>query len=393
MSVLSRSKRVRLLNSALLGVLLLSLGLFPAGCGGTRNRTVEKLAEDSKKLQEDFDNSLTFNDLTLQGFDKQGRLWWEVKAKKASYSKDKKIAKIQQPAGELYQDGKAVIQVSAQSGEVLQDGQNILLRGNISAIDKRNGLVMKGSELEWQPKNDVLIVRGGMTGNYKDTKVSANGGRFLTRAKRLELQGNVVAISQKPAAQFRSEQLVWLVEQKQLFSNRPVQIAGNLPGKTSTNVATSGQAAVDLNSKTATLNQGTQITLTDPPLVVSGDSLLWNLNSKTVVSDKPITIYSPKQQVTLTGDRGRMDIATKTAYLTGNVRGNGQRNGSQLRANAVTYNMNSEEFVAEGNVNYRQTNPPFNLVGPRATGKVQDQTVIVNGGRVVTEFIPNTVIR
>jgi LPS export ABC transporter protein LptC len=385
--------RPKRLFKTTLGMLLIPLLLLPTACGGNRNQTADKIAQDSKKLQEDFDNSLTFSDLTLEGFDKQGRLWWKVKANKASYSKDKKIARVDKPAGELYQDGKPTLQVSAQSGEVNQDGQSIFLRGNVTAIDKRNGLLMKGSEAEWQPKNDLLIVRGGMTGTYKGTNVAAQGGQFLTRAKRLELTGNVTAVSQKPAALFKSDRVVWLVDQKKLMSDRPVQIAGNLPGSQSNSVATSGQGSVDLNSKTATLNQGTQITLTNPPIQVSGNALVWNLNSKTVVSDSPITLYSPKQGVRITGDRGRMDINTKTAYLNGNIRGVGERNKSTLAADSVTYNLNSEEFVAEGNVNYKQANPSFNLTGPRAVGKMQDQTVVVNGGRVVTQFDPSTTIR
>jgi hypothetical protein len=38
-------------------------------------------------------------------------------------------------------------------------------------------------------------------------------------------------------------------------------------------------------------------------------------------------------------------------------------------------------------------NPPFNVTGPTAVGKLQDQSIVVSGGgtggsRVVTEIIP-----
>lgn len=391
MIVVLKSKTYRIslvtLRLGLVGLLMLA-----TACGGIGSRTADKIAKDSKQVQE-FDNSLTFNDLSLEGFDKKGRLWWKVKAKQANYSKDKEIARISQPAGELYQDGKAIVEVSAQSGEVRQDGETILLKGQILAKDKRNGMILKGGELEWQPQKDLLIVRDNVTGNYKETIVSAKGGKFLTRAKKLELEGNVVAVSKDPNATFKSDRVVWLVEQKKLMSDVPLQIAGNTPGSSSQSQAASGKGAIDLNSKTATLSQGTTITLNNPPIQVTGNALVWNINGKTVVSDEPVTIVNPKQRVTLTSDRGRLDISTKTAYLTGNVRGIGQKNQSQLGANTLTYNLTSQYFVAEGGVTYRQADPPFNLAGPRATGKVQDQMIVVSGGRVVTEFIPDTVIR
>ncbi|MCL6433939.1 MAG: LPS export ABC transporter periplasmic protein LptC [Leptolyngbyaceae cyanobacterium HOT.MB2.61] len=392
MSVLLTLRRNRLAALACLKAGLIGLLLLTASCGGGGNRTAEKIARDSKQVEE-FDNRLTFNDLSLEGFDKQGRLWWKVKAKQATYSKDKQVARITQPAGELYQDGKAIIEVSAQSGEVQQDGEKIFLRGQITAKDKRNGMILKGGELEWQPQKDLLMVRNSVTGDYKGTNVSAKGGRFLTRSKRLELEGNVIASSKDPNAQFQSDRVVWLVEQKKLMSDRPLQIAGNLPGKAGQNQATSGRGTVDLNTKTATLSQGTQITLFDPPIQVSGNSLVWNITGKTVVANEPVTIVNPKERVTLTADRGNLDITTRTAYLTGNVRGFGQKNQSHLGANRIIYNLTTQDFVAEGGVTYRQADPPFNLAGPRAIGRVQDQTIVVSGGRVVTEFIPDTVIR
>lgn len=390
MLVMFNADRSRWVGSTTLKLGLVGLLLFTSGCGGGRNRTAEKIAQDRQQVEE-FDNSLTFNDLSLEGFNKQGQLWWKVKAQQARYSKDKKVASITQPTGELYQDGKAVVEVSAQSGEVREDGESILLRGKITAKDKRNGMVLTGGELEWQPKGDLLIVRDNVTGDYQKTKVSAKGGRFLTRAKKLELEGNVVAISEDPAARFQSERVVWLVQEKKMMSDRPLQIVGNMPGQTAQNQATSGQGEIDLNRKTATLNQGTQINLTDPPMQISGNSLVWNMNAKTVVSNEPVTIFSPQQSITLNANQGRLDVATKTAYLTGNVRGVGQKNQSQLGANSLTYNLGTQNFLAEGGVTYRQADPPLSLAGPRATGTMQDG-IVVSGGRVVTEFIPDGVL-
>ncbi|HEY9656318.1 MAG TPA: LPS export ABC transporter periplasmic protein LptC, partial [Crinalium sp.] len=153
--------RQRGIRSPLLYALLLTLLCTTAACGN-RNRTADKIAQDTQQA-EDFDNSLTFNAVTLEEFDKKGRLWWKVKAAQASYSKDKKVARLQQPTGEFFQDGVSVLQVKGQQGEVQQNGQTIFLRGKITATDTRDGLVMKGDELEWQPRKELVIVRNNLT--------------------------------------------------------------------------------------------------------------------------------------------------------------------------------------------------------------------------------------
>jgi len=63
----------------------------------------------------------------------------KVKAEEAIYSKDKKLAQVRKPTGELFQDGKPVYQITAQQGTI-QDGKQLFLKGQIVATDLRNGL-------------------------------------------------------------------------------------------------------------------------------------------------------------------------------------------------------------------------------------------------------------
>jgi hypothetical protein len=39
-------------------------------------------------------------------------------------------------------------------------------------------------------------------------------------------------------------------------------------------------------------------------------------------------------------------------------------------------------------VNYVQENPAFTLRGPRAVGTIEEQTLRISGGDVVTEIVP-----
>jgi lipopolysaccharide assembly outer membrane protein LptD (OstA) len=139
------------------------------------------------------------------------------------------------------------------------------------------------------------------------------------------------------------------------------------------------------------------MTSLEPPVQIAGNSVTWNLNTQMVTSDQPVKVVHRQQQVTLTGNRGQVDLKGKVARLVGGVQGVGTRNQSQLYANQVTWNIPTEEFDAQGNVIYhQQVDPPLHLTGSRAVGKFQGQTVVVTGGggasgsgsRVVTEIIP-----
>lgn len=365
---------------------LAAVVLVVGACVGSRNRTADKLEKDSQQVQ-NYDNSLTFNAVTLEEFDDKGRLWWKVKAQQARYSKDKKQAQIQTPDGELYQDGQAILKVSAKTGEFSQKDKKLFLHGDIVAIDKRDGLTLKGNELEWQPRNSLLIVRDKLTGTHKQVDLAAKEGQYFTRERRLELAGQVVAIT-KDNLHLSSEQVTWRVLPQTLTSNRPVQVE-RYSGKTVTVRATANQGVGDLKSKTVTMTQNGQILFIQQMLQVASNHFIWSPEAQTVVSDQPVTVVNPVQRITMTGNQGRFDIKSNLAYLNGSVYGTSERKQAKLNTDALVWNLTTQQFEADGNVRYQQAgNPPIDLTGPKARGELQGQTVVVSGGRVETQFIP-----
>jgi LPS export ABC transporter protein LptC len=367
-------------------LLLMSLLLGLGACGGSSKRAANKLAEDSAAAQ-DFSGSLTFKNVTLEQVDEQGRLLWKVKAKQARYSRDQKIARIENPTGELFQDGKLVYRITAKQGEVRQDTFRIFLQEDIVATDTQNGVVLRGKELEWLPKQDTLIVRQNVTGTHPKMQMAAQEGRLFSRLKRLELLGKIVATSKDPALQLKSERLVWEMGKDLVMSDRPIQI-DRFVTKTTTDQATGESAEVNLKTKVATLRRNAQLLLTEPPLKINSPIIVWNVNQQTVASDQRLTVLHREQKVTFTANRGQIDLAKRVFYLTGKVQGDAERNQSRLRSDNLTWFISTQQVQAEGNVVYRQANPPFNLTGPKAYGKLQDQTIVVSGGSVITEFVP-----
>jgi LPS export ABC transporter protein LptC len=366
----------------------LALALFLLALPACRpsNRGAEKLAQDTQTVEQ-IDTDFTFNNITLEQADPQGRKVWSVKAEQATYSQDKQRAEVRNPTGELFRDGRAIYRIQAQQGTVQQDGEKIFLKGAIMATDIKSGAVFRGEELEWQPKEGVLIVRKNLTGTHPQIKANAQEARLFDKERRLELSGNVVAVTTNPNLRLKTKALTWRIDEQKVISNAPVE-AEKLVNGQPTDTARGDRAEVNLQTKIAILSNNAAVNLIDPTVQAVSDRLTWNLNQNTLQSDAPISLLDRQQQVTLTANRGRLDIQPRIATFQGNVQANSQRNQSQLFADTLIWNLKTKELQAQGNVNYRQTDPSLNVRGNQANGRLDNRTVVISGGRVATEIIP-----
>jgi len=371
----------RYLAAPLVGVML----LFTLFSCGDQNSTVEQRAQDTSAVQ-DIERNLTFNDVTLEQADAQGRPIWIVKAKQATYSKDRRVAQVENPIGNLFQDGKSVYQITAKEGEIEQDGEQLFLKGQIVATDPRNNLVLRGNELEWRPKEDLLIVRNQLTGSHPQVQAVAQEARVFSRTGRIELQGKVEATTSDPTLQMRTERLIWQIREQKLIGDRPLQI-DRYKDKKITDRATANQGEVDLKTKIATMKQNAQLALLAPPMQVTSNSMIWNMNTEMVTTDQPVRLVNRQRQITVTANQGRMDTQKEVAYLNGDVNGIGQR-GQSLKSKELTWYLPTQLMEANGDVFYRQVDPPVSFKGQKAVGNLQEQNIVVSGGRVLTEIIP-----
>lgn len=386
-----KSKNRNLRSPKAAQLILAALFLAVGGCAAVEGPQKNKLAEDIKTAQRS-NSSLTLNQVTLEQANEKGETFWKVKSKNAVYSKDKKVVNVQKPVGKLFQDGKEIYDIQAETGEVFQEGNQVFLKGKIVATDLKNGVVLRGNELEWRPKEDILVVRNNLTGDNKQVSAAAKEARVFTRARRMELFGSVVANIKDPVLQLRTEHLVWFLDGQKVQSDKPTQI-DRYKDKIVTDSGFADQIDVDLKTKIATLTKNAQLMPSDPPLQIESSLMSWNFPAQIVVSPGPVKVFHRVEKVTMTGDAGRGDLDKKIFYLTGNVVGIGEKRQAQLNTDRVTWYLTNQTFDAEGNVVYRQLNPVFNLTGPRATGELKNETVVVkgdgSGGQVVTEIVPD----
>lgn len=370
----------RLTLLALIG----TLGWGLVSCGG-RSEPVATSSEPSS--QDEIESRLVFNNITLEQADEDGKVQWKVKAERAVYSQDKQVARISNPNGELYEDGKPVYRIRAENGEIREDGEKIRLRGDVVAVDIASGATLQGDELEWTPKNETLFIRNNLKGIHPQVSITAQEARLNNRRRRLDVSGQVVAITKDPDLKIQSEQVVWWLAEERVVSNQAVRI-DRLKNGQPTDAAVGDKAEVKLDQKIAVLEQNAELDLKQPPVRVYSNLLEWNLDKEALVSDAPVKVVHRQQQVVATANQGWMDLAKSIFYLNGNVDAIAQRNGSQLKSDRLTWNIPTERVTAQGNVDYRQTDPAMHVRGPEAVGKLSDQTIVVGGGRVVTEIVP-----
>jgi LPS export ABC transporter protein LptC len=367
-------------------ICFLLIGLV--GCGG-QNPNANK-STPSPRSGQDSQTNLTLFGGILEQADEEGKQLWKVSAKQVKYNKETQVGQVESPYGELYQDGKIVYKVTAQQADIKQDGKQLFLKGKIVATDPLNGVILQGNELEWRPKEDLLIVRNQLNGTHKQLKAVAQEARVKTREQRMQFSGGVVANSADPPLQMRTEHLIWQIKDEKLIADRPVQM-DRYKNNQITDRGRGDTATVNLKTKIATVNKNAQIEILEPPMQIASNSMTWNFQSEIVTTNAPVRVFHRAENVTVTANQASMKIQEKTVYLTGNVNGIGQR-GQSLKSKTLTWFLDKKLVEALGDVVYRQVDPPLTFTGEKAVGNIEAENLVVSGGnnsgRVVTDIIP-----
>ena len=348
------------------------VGTFALAC--TRDVSPPTPPPEDDTASTPIDERLKFDNVTLEQLGQDGQLLWKVQAKEASYSKDRRVAQVVRPVGNLYRDGKIAYKIQADRGEIFQDGEKILLRGNIVANVPQEKAIWQGSELEWQPGKDLMLVRGGSVGSHPKADMWAQEIRLNGRKREVELLGQVVMNARDPDLQLRAEKLLWQLQKQLVISDLPVQIdrfeeekkSGaiakddkakdgaiaeitkmalavkdrakdkNVRENKAENVAErrvlrerppgilrertiAEKARVDLAKQITFLESNARIQSSEPSLEVIGDRFVWNLQQRTLQADAPLTLANTAEGLIIVADRGNLDLKKQQALLFGSA--------------------------------------------------------------------------
>ncbi|MCJ8278748.1 MAG: LPS export ABC transporter periplasmic protein LptC [Rivularia sp. ALOHA_DT_140] len=355
-------------------------------CAGESKSVDEEPVED-EAVKEEQESNFTFQGVALEQFDEKGQPIWKVNAEQAKYTKEKQIGNAENPYGELYQDGKIVYKIKADKADIRQDGKQLFLKGKIVATDPENGVVLRGNELEWRPKEDLMIVRNQINGTHKQLKATAKEAKVKTREQRIDFSGGVVAKSVEPQLQMQTEQLTWMIKQEKLIGDRTMQIA-RLKNNKVTDRGRGDAAEIFLKTKIVNITKNAFVELLDPLVQIASNSITWNLNTENIKTNAPVKVLHRSENITVSGNRGELKIPQNTVHVRGDVRGLGQK-GQSIQSNNLTWFLDKQTVEASGNVTYGQTDPQLTFKGDTATGNFKTENVVVKGGnsgeRVITK--------
>lgn len=355
-----------------------------------------------------YEEQLILNNATLENVDEAGEIVWKVNVERVVYNDEAQNAVLTSVTGNFLQDGKVVVQIQADAGEITDAGKHIQLRDNIVATDPRNGMVLRGNVLDWFPDQGLIEIQDSFQGNDDDINVTATTAQYWSREQRIEATDKVVLTGTETPMQVRTEKLVWELPEQRIKSDRTVMIdrydpppepadaeadAAEKPTPVVSDRITAGLAEFNLEQNTVTLKQNVESRSVDPPLQIASNSILWNLTTRTVFADQPITIIDHQDQTTLTANSGLANLQDEVIRVNGGARGVNARQASDLYANQIIWQIGPQRVEATGDVIYKQGNPPLHLSGSRAVGTLNNQRVVVTGGgsnqsRVMTTIIP-----
>lgn len=370
-------------------MLALTLTTVLSGVVGCRNQPIAEEAGEEQAENNRRSSDLVLNEVTLEQPDDNGDLLWRVVAQQATYDEKKQRAEVQTPKGQLFQGGEPIYEISGDRGEIYQDGQRLIVTGNVSVKDLRNGAILKGDEMTWMPTESKLTITGKLTGTNPRVQVTGEEATLYDKEQRVVITGSATAVTiRNPKYKLQADDLIWQMDTQIVSTEKPVQVQRLNSKNEVTDRATGNAGSMNLETNTAELRNDAVVTLRSPEAQVKSDLLVWDFTTNQVDANAPVAVELRDDRIDLKANSGTFDLENQMFYFYGNVQGVAQRDRSQLVSDALTWNANSNQLLAEGNVNYRQQDPKMNVTGPRLDGTLENQVFVMSGGRVVTEIIP-----
>lgn len=369
-----------------IGVLFFSL----SAC--RNNQQVSDSESNAAPEEETIEERLILENATLNQVDAEGNTLWKLNVKRVVYRQNNQNAALEEVTGELYEEGEVFLKVQAKEGQIIDNGTRIRLEGEVVASDPRNGATLKTEIVEWSPQDQLLTLPQSLNGQHPRFNVTADEGKYYTNREELVLMGNVEGISDDPPLQVEGEKINWLIAEETVSSQQPLQVDRYDPEtETISDRVTANSGEVKLAEKMVFLEDNVEFKSSDPPLQAASNGITWNIEKKVITSSKPIQVVQTEDNLTLTGNEGKINLSSEIAQFQGGVKGVSASNQATLFANRLRWNLSTEKMEAQGNVIYQQNDPPLTTKGEQASGILSQENIVVRGNqdqRVTTEIIP-----
>ncbi|PZO57153.1 MAG: LPS export ABC transporter periplasmic protein LptC [Phormidesmis priestleyi] len=273
--------------------------------------------------------------------------------------------------------------LGAQSAETASDFDR---EAFIASFDPGN----EGSQLSFDRSKQAPVI-----GFTPTVEALAKVVVVSNQDNRVDLLGGVLARSKDtPWMTFASQSLAWFTQREVIEAKQPIKVEQyeSKAYETVSDRLIGAKGQVQLAENIVTLENSVQLDQFAQALKVQSEQAIWDVDAQTVALDQPVEIEKRDRQINASANKANLDLEKQIVYLIGDVRARGKENDSRLFADSVTWQTNSQEIEAEGNVSYQQAaNPEVSLKGPKAVGNLEQGTVVITGGpegEVVTEIVP-----
>ena len=333
-----------------------------------------------------------FRSLKLNQKKPDGLMDWSLNSPEARYELSRQLVRARDPIALLYKDGKPSFRVQSDLALVVNDGEQILLEGDVR-LQQLNGakLLIQGDRLRWQPEQGLLLIEQRPRATDGTSRIGASDAQLQQRTNDLTLNGvvelerwNEDADASNPDTTLRTGPAQWNLDTGLLNAQGPVlgqrrdeegTVLEQLQGQNLRGNTIQGDITVQ-----APVN----VQIPREKGVLRAQDTTWNFREQTIRSEQPFEADLDEAQIA--GGRFRADLNDTTVDVISDCRI--EQPGEKLTADRCLWNWQSEEVLAEGNVQLlREANDQITRAS-RLEGRVGEEGLITftaPGGKVESQ--------
>ena len=333
-----------------------------------------------------------FRSLKLNQKKPDGLMDWSLNSPEARYELSRQLVRARDPIALLYKDGKPSFRVQSDLALVVNDGEQILLEGDVR-LQQLNGakLLIQGDRLRWQPEQGLLLIEQRPRATDGTSRIGASEAQLQQRTNDLTLNGvvelerwNEDADASNPDTTLRTGPAQWNLDTGLLNAQGPVlgqrrdeegTVLEQLQGQNLRGNTIQGDITVQ-----APVN----VQIPREKGVLRAQDTTWNFREQTIRSEQPFE--ADLDEAEIAGGRFRADLNDTTVDVISDCRI--EQPGEKLTADRCLWNWQSEEVLAEGNVQLlREANDQITRAS-RLEGRVGEEGLITftaPGGKVESQ--------
>ncbi len=247
--------------------------------------------------------NLSFDNIILTESDQQGQgQLWELKAKKATYSRDGKLAVITGVEGVFFEKGQKSLFVQAKTGEIQTEKRILSLSGDVRAHSTTHRLAFTARQLRWLPDQNRIEAHDDLSVWDPTQKIRVTGQRMDgdLAANLLTITGNVRAVAQTQKVIIQSTKAAWYVQKSNLIAEQATAFGaqGQLSSPT---------INWDIQNRLLSTNQGLVYQRNQPSTRLTAHEGSWDQKNNWLTAQGDVNYYQGTMRVQ--GDQAKTNLA------------------------------------------------------------------------------------